>query len=29
LFELLQAKQLSIMQQFRASAFYTVVHWQK
>jgi len=29
LFELLQAQHLSIMQQFRASAFYLVVHWHK
>ena len=27
--ELLRAQQLSIMQQFGASAFYTVVHWHK
>jgi len=29
LLELLQAQQLSIMQQFTASAFYMVVHWHK
>jgi len=28
-FELLRRQQLSIMQQFGASAFYTVVHWHK
>jgi len=27
--ELLRREQLSIMQQFGASAFYTVVHWHK
>jgi len=29
LFELLRAQQLSIMQQFGASAFYTLVRWRK